>query len=156
TAGAGATQIDANTVEVPLSSVKGKLVLDLLDGDDTVTLDYTGGDPLPAAGIDYRGGAGFDSLSLLGGPATHVKYSYTNDTDGSVPVDGKTITYTGLDPITDTLAAGNRTFTFTGGAETVTVSDSGGADGLTRIDSSLGEFVDFAAPSSSLTIVTNG
>ncbi len=129
-------------------------------GDDTFTIDLSGGNIIPAGGITFNGGGNSaigDKLAVIGGTTTTVTHSFTNNNDGSMTLTGAiagTITYTGLEPITDNVNAANRVFTFTGGAETITVTDAAGA--FTRIDSSLGEFVDFAAPTTSLTINTNG
>ncbi len=63
-----------------------------------------------------------------------------------------TITYTGLEPITDNLSATDRTFTFNGGSEAISLSDATGA--AMTIDSTLGESVTFVNPTGSLTINT--
>ena len=76
-------------------------------------------------------------------------HSCTNASDGSVTIDGKVISYTGLEPVTDNLNAATRSFTFTGGAEAISVTSSGSN---LLIDSTLGESVTFPAPTSSLTI----
>ena len=53
TAGAGTTQVNANTVEIAFATVTGNLALNTGAGADTVTLDFTGGDPIPAGGLNY-------------------------------------------------------------------------------------------------------
>jgi hypothetical protein len=50
------------------------------------------------------------------------------------------------------MAVDNRVFDFTGGAETISLTDTGGADGMSTIDSDLAESVTFANPMVSLTI----
>ena len=151
----GAALIDSR----PLSSVPS-LVVNGGAGDDVFTIDLSAGNPIPAGGITFNGGAnlgGGDSLVVTGGSTTTITHSFTNNNDGKITLAGAiggTINYTGLEPITDNVDAANRVFTFTGGAEAITVVDGPGA--LTRIDSTLGEFVDFATPTASLTIFTNG
>ena len=82
-----------------------------------------------------------------------MTHSFTNANDGSVVLAGAlvgTISYTGLEPVTDNLLADDRVFTFNGGAETIALTDAAGAS--MTIDSTLGESVTFANPTSSLTI----
>ncbi len=121
---------------------------------DTFTVDFSGGNPVPAGGITFAGGdptSGMgDQLVITGGSATTVTYNFTNASDGSVSVDGSTIGYTGLEPVIDNMAAANRVFTFTGGAEMIELTDATGANNT--IDSTLGESVTFANPTASLTI----
>ncbi|WP_339754852.1 choice-of-anchor D domain-containing protein, partial [uncultured Marinobacter sp.] len=78
--------------------------------------------------------------------------------DGSVFFNGEgvaTITYTGLEPVLDTIVATNRIFSFLGAAETITLSDDAGAgDGISLIDSDLGESVAFVHPAGTVTINT--
>jgi uncharacterized delta-60 repeat protein len=62
--GSGFIQIDPNTVEVPLASITGQFTINTLGGSDTVTVDYSGGDPLPASGLNYDGGTSANTLML--------------------------------------------------------------------------------------------
>src|SRR5207247_10421667 len=43
-----------------------QIVLGGLGGDDTITIDYSGGDPIPAAGLSVDGGDGNDILTVSG------------------------------------------------------------------------------------------
>ncbi|HTN77652.1 MAG TPA: autotransporter-associated beta strand repeat-containing protein, partial [Pirellulaceae bacterium] len=64
TAGSGATQIDLHTIEIPLANITGQINLSTLGGNDTVTVDYSGGS-LPS--IQYDGGASAtDGLTIKG------------------------------------------------------------------------------------------
>ena len=154
------TYLGATLVNTRTYSAVTSLVVNGGAGDDTFTIDLTSGNPIPSGGLTFNGGTNTgvgDQLVVTGGSTTTVTHSFTNNNDGTITLAGAlagTINYTGLEPITDNVSAVNRIFTFTGGAETITVADAAGA--FTRIDSSLGEFVDFAAPTSSLTIITNG
>ncbi|MSQ97043.1 MAG: hypothetical protein EXR98_21155 [Gemmataceae bacterium] len=60
----GATQVDDNTVDVPLAAITGPkgIVVNTLGGNDSLTLDDAAGNPIPAAGLIFNGGAGADSL----------------------------------------------------------------------------------------------
>ncbi|MDB5386215.1 MAG: Extracellular serine protease precursor [Planctomycetaceae bacterium] len=125
-------------------------------GDDQLIVDYSGG-PLNFP-INYDGGTGGnDSLTIDGGSTTSVTHTFVNANDGSVSITGAitgTINYVGLEPITDNLDAADRSFVFTGAAETIALTDNIVSDGMLQIDSSLGESVDFPNPTSSLTIDT--
>lgn len=101
----------------------------------------------------FDGGADADAIETGTGTATTVNHTFVNNSDGSFGVDAETVTYTNIEPIADNLDATNRTFTFTGGAETISLTDDSDAgDGQSMIDSTLGEVVTFNDPSGSLTI----
>ncbi len=124
-------------------------------GNDTLTVDFSGGNfSVP---VTFNGGSQSstpgDSLILTGGTFANVTHNFSNANAGTVTVTGNsTISYTGLEPITDNLNATDRVFTFNGGAEAITVTDGTAADGKTMIDSDLSESVYFTNPSGSLTI----
>ena len=124
--------------------------------NDRLTVDYSNGNPIPTSGISYAGGAGgSDSLSLVSGSVTNITHSFTSSSSGSVNIDGSVITYTGLEPITDSLLAQTRTFAFGSAADVVTLEDIGtSSDGVSRISSvSTSERVDFSVPGTSIEIV---
>jgi hypothetical protein len=154
-AGVGATQIDANTVEMNIASVTGNIQVNTGGGNDTLTVDYSGGSFSDA--IAYDGGAGGnDVLTLTGGTFATVTHAFVNANDGSVAITGNALlSYVNLDPVNDNLDAADRVFQFTGAAETITITDSGGADGKSTIASTLGESVTFTNPTSSLKIQTS-
>ncbi|MEZ6132264.1 MAG: hypothetical protein R3C59_26685 [Planctomycetaceae bacterium] len=126
------------------------------DDDDVLTVDFVGGDPVPSGGLFFHGGnQGIigDSVVLTNGTAATIEHTFQNANDGSVSIDGSLITYTGLEPVVDNLNAADRIFTFTGGAETIDLSDDAiPGDGFSLIDSTLGESVAFLNPTGSLTI----
>ena len=137
------------TIGITGGTDRDALTIDYSGGFIDVPTAYDGGDPTAAPG---------DSLRLQGATAASVTHTFDNESSGSVLVDingtqSNTITYTGLEPIVDNLSATDRVFTFNGGAETITISDdAAAADGANRIDSTLGESVDFASPTNSITI----
>ena len=158
-----------NGANVEIRTVPGDVLLDsrslasLTDGlkiqgedgqDDALTVDFSGSTAIPSGGLTFNGGTGGnDSLTVTGGTTTSVTHTFTNANDGSVRLAGTisgTITYTGLEPITDNLGATDRVFSFNGGAETITLTDAAGAN--MTIDSDLAESVTFANPTGSLTI----
>ena len=154
TAGTDATQVDDNTVDILLADIS-RIVVDTLGGDDTLTIDFSNGNPIPAGGLVFDGGVdGNDSLNLAGGSFTDAAYSFTNANDGSIELDGSTITYTGLEPIISTITASDVTLDYSDASETITITDAG--SGQTTVDSTAGELVTFNNPSGTLTINTGG
>ena len=95
--------------------------------DDTLTVDFANGDPIPANGITYNGGGQVttDDLVIDGTSTEDVVYTPSDDTpgDGTVTVDGSTINFTGLEPvrITDVL---NFTLLTPNGSDVLTVDSS--------------------------------
>ncbi len=129
------------------------------DGDDTLTVNYFGSGGFFTTPVTFNGNGQTtgDDIVILGGSVDSVTHQFDNDNDGEFTVDlggqSQTTTYTGLEPVLDHLSATDRVFTFTGGAETITLSDDAGPDdGISLIDSTLGESVTFVHPTGSLTI----
>ncbi|MCL4207254.1 MAG: autotransporter-associated beta strand repeat-containing protein [Pirellulaceae bacterium] len=138
-----------------------------LDGHDILRIHHpAGGVFAPAGGIVFDGGPNTtapivnppgDSLEILGGLATSVEHEFASANDGAIYYNGEAnaaITYSGLEPITDTTIAADRIFTFSGGSETITLSDDA-VPGRSRIDSTLGESVSFLNPTGSLIVDTS-
>ncbi|MEP5993078.1 beta strand repeat-containing protein, partial [Rhodopirellula bahusiensis] len=127
------------------------------NADDLLTVDV---DNLGSSGddglISYEGGGGTgsDTLEFVGAlPVTTVTHRFDNESDGQVDVDGNVVVdYSGLEPVFDNLSAVSRIFTFTGGAESISAGASPAPGFSHRIDSTLGESVDFNLPSGSLQI----
>ncbi len=97
----------------------GRLQLNTLGGDDTVTVN-AGGTDVIAAPITYDGGSGSDVLRVTGNPATTVNtvtYSPGADvTEGRLTYDADanatngvlmTIDFANLEPVQDNVVAGN-------------------------------------------------
>ncbi|HEX7811314.1 MAG TPA: Ig-like domain-containing protein, partial [Burkholderiales bacterium] len=113
---------------------------------DTLVIDFSGGNPIPAGGIEFIGGEGAgdnDTLTLTGGSVGSVIYTPTGPESGSVNVDGRLITYSNLEPIHDNLAVANRQFVFGAAHDAITVAV---AAGRTTVSSPLSEPVDFINP----------
>ncbi|HEX8076366.1 MAG TPA: hypothetical protein VF511_01015, partial [Chthoniobacterales bacterium] len=157
-AGPGATQTDANTVEVPLSSIGGNITVNTLGGNDVLTLDLTGGDFIPASGLFFNGGnpttGPGDKLVVTGGSQGTVTYNYSNAHDGSIVMSNfGTVTYTGLEPITNSGTASDIVFNLPSGPNAATLADDGTAsNGMSRLSGATIETTDFAGPTGSLTI----
>jgi autotransporter-associated beta strand protein len=153
---AGTYQLNSN----PVVSFSGctSITFNGSEGNDTLILNEAAALLGSACPITYNGGtntATGDSLMLQGGTASRVLHTFTSASSGSTAIGSASnagvVAYTGLEPITDTITATDREFTFIGGAETITISDSGTA-GQTMIDSTLGESVTFANPTGSMTV----
>jgi VCBS repeat-containing protein len=119
--------------------------------DDRLQVDFAAGGAIPAPGIRFVGGGpgDNDALMLSGGTADSVVYEAFGAHLGSVTVDGAVIFYEGLEPITDTLAARQRTFVFGSGDDAITLSLGDGTASLTSPSS---ESVTFANPFEALSI----
>jgi Ca2+-binding RTX toxin-like protein len=91
---------------------------------------------------------------LTGGAFDAVTHTFANRHDGTVTIDGSTITYTGLEPILDNLAAVDRVFVFAATNDSITLADAARANnGRLKLSSKhSSETVEFAAPTGSLTI----
>ncbi|MFN5856670.1 MAG: beta strand repeat-containing protein, partial [Pseudanabaenaceae cyanobacterium] len=156
TAISGATGNGTSTVTIPLSSFTGNIQTNTLGGDDTLTVDFTGGaNPIPTGGLTFNGGTqatspNGDKLALTGSNFTNTTYTYINENDGSINLDGKVITYTGLEPIASTVNATNVILDYSTAAETITVTSANATQ--TTVDSTAGEITTFNNPTSSLTI----
>ena len=148
--------LENNGVEVarqPLVENTTVIVTGADDIDDTLTVDFSGGNPIPTGGVQYEGGvAGFDILRIVQGVAQTVTHVFENRSAGQVEIDGAVIAYIGLEPIIDRLEAVNRFFTFQSDNNDITLADDGvTGNGMSRI-SSVGssETVDFLIPQSEL------
>ena len=147
--------VDGNTVfNEPFAGVTS-LTINGSGDDDQLILDTTNGVPIPAGtnGLVFNGGAQTlsDSIILNGSNVlTDVDYNFTNANDGTIEIDGATLTYNGLEPITDNVTAVNRGFTFATPTTGIQLTSAGAL--LTRIDSPVSELVNFNTPTNSLTI----
>ena len=181
----GTYQLTTNGVAGPVVAFSGisSLIFNGLDGDDQLIINNDPNNVLaPAGGIFFNGGGQANDPAfnpagdrlIFDGAANFAADTVvhrldpsaqpTEGNDGQVAVEivalslssaSPLITYTGLEPIIDTIMATDRIFSFTAGAETVTLSDDGDpGDGESLIDSTLGESVIFTHPSGTLTIDT--
>ncbi len=143
---------DKRSVDIPFSSVSGTaIIFNSQDGNDSLNLDFALGNF--SKSIVYNGGTQTigDTLSLLNGPLGSITHNLSSENLGTISIASNSlITYTGLESVSDRLIAADRIFTYTGGAETITLSDATGANMI--IDSTLGTAVTFANPTSSLVI----
>ncbi|MHC4879359.1 MAG: FG-GAP-like repeat-containing protein [Planctomycetota bacterium] len=125
-------------------------------GDDTLTVDFSGGSPIPLGGLNFDGAeqTDGDALAMTGGTVASSDYQFDNANDGAIDLDGQTITFTGLEPITDDLSVTDRVFTYSSADDDIVLDDDGVAgNNISRISSAgTAETVDFTTPTGSLTI----
>jgi hypothetical protein len=129
------------------------------DENDVLTVDLSGGDAVPAGGITFNGGTGGNDSLVIDGGTTQgtTTYNYTNANDGDVAMSNfGTVTYTGLEPITNTGTADDIIFNLPNSVNhTVFLEDDGtDADAVSRLRSSTSSFevTTFTHPTGSLTI----
>lgn len=151
------TEEGASEVFRMASSRFTSLTVEGTETDDTLIVDYSGGDPIPAEGLFFNGvgqSATGDRLELVGGSAMLVTSAFTNVDAGTINIDGSLITYTGLEQAADELTVVDRVFTFGDADDEFTISDGESTDdGITRIGSgSSSHTVDFSNPSGQLLI----
>ena len=136
--------------DVPRLQINGS------DADDTLIVDFSGGNPIPVSRLEFFAGGqtSEDALILGSGSVTSVSHSFTSDTSGSVIVDGAMISYTGVEPVTDGLTADRRYITYGDVSDDVTLEDNGtGSDGISRIsNTATGRTLDFINPSDRLLV----
>ena len=163
-------QLAPHRVSIPLSSITGNIQVNTLGGSDTLTIDFSGGNPIPAGGITFNGGesAGdHDTLKLVGYSLTtadgvaDVTVNHTATEAGNVVLAGLgTINFSQIEPLTLGGDAADLVINLPAGPNTVTVlSDDGGTgdpDGNTAdysaIDDATFEYTQFKNPTNTLKI----
>ena len=154
----GAIFVDVHTIDVPVALVTGNLQFNTLGGNDSVTLNFGGGNVIPAGGAIYAGGLGNnDSLTLTGATTSSSDHVVNDSSTGTISLGGTLagiISYSGVEPILDGLLVANRSFYLNGGAESIAIADAAGA--FNQLTSTLGHAITFANPTASLTIDAAG
>ncbi|MFZ1699275.1 MAG: choice-of-anchor D domain-containing protein, partial [Pyrinomonadaceae bacterium] len=107
-------------------------------GNDTLTVDFANCNPAPAGGIFFNGGSDTDSMTLQGGNFASSMHTPSSANDGVVQLAGgttgaATITFTGLEPVTDTTVAASITINGTAAVDTINIID--GPAGTTQVNS---------------------
>ena len=119
------------------------------DNRDTFILSPAGS---LSGGLD-GGPGGFDTL-VINGTYTNEVFNAYDSSSGLIQLDGKQISYSGLEPITDNTSATDRIFTFGSSNDNITLGYAAGTG--TTISSGSSESVTFSSPSNSLTIDGGG
>jgi uncharacterized protein (TIGR03118 family) len=170
TLGAGTTGWSGggtNTITGPLSSY-GSMTIGGTDAGQSLTIDYTNGDPLHIEALTYdpaavTGGA-VNSLNLMSGPGglafQDESYAMSGPGAGNIAYDAPNgvdvIEFSNLSPVTDTVPS--PTFSFFVPVNAQTVNITGGPSGTTEInDGGTGTFelVDLANKTSVTAYVEN-
>jgi hypothetical protein len=137
-----------------------------LGDDHFIIIHPSGGVFAPPSGIAFNGGTGGedspggnspgDLLELRGGAADTVSYDIMNGLDGSISYDGTlVISYTGVEPMIDTVVSNDREFVWQNLAGTLRLIDEPTA-ALQRVEFDNGQQLQFQVPSDSLEIVHVG
>ncbi len=146
--------IDFTGADMP--SIDRPLLINLGDGDDTLTVDFSTGNPLPAGGVIFDGGlGGYDTLEIRGGEFDTIISDYTNASDGNISLDNSIITYIGLEPILiNAGTAADIIFNLPAGGNTAFLEDDGNPINNTSQLRSGGTFelTAFNDPANTLTI----
>ncbi|MCI0359285.1 MAG: M12 family metallo-peptidase, partial [Planctomycetaceae bacterium] len=161
---AGATQVNANTVDIPLANITGNIQVNTLGGSDLLTVDFEDeNNPLVAGGLVYTGGdptaAPGDRLVLARGTFTLVTHNFTSANAGSIVLtDFGTITYTGLEPVDTTGSTiTDLVLNLPSSADTAFLEDDGTTGNVTsRIRSSPVTFETFSFQNPSVSLTING
>ena len=138
--------------------------------NDRFIVDFVNGNPIPDGGLTIDGGdeTSGDSLEIVDNdglaPFTFdsVVYTSTGVDSGTIVIDDgvmvptRTITYAELEPVLDTVAAVDRTFTINSvanpGDHVIDVANAGGRTIISDNGTSAFESVEFANPTSTLTL----
>ena len=93
------------------------LIIDGSTDTDTLTVDFSNGNPIPAGGLQFNGDdqavGGSDQLTVRGATANTLAYRLTSTQDGTFAANGVTlITFTGLEAVRDDLVTTDRTMQF--------------------------------------------
>ncbi|NQV25154.1 MAG: hypothetical protein HQ518_12390, partial [Rhodopirellula sp.] len=143
--------------------------------NDRFIVDFVNGNPIPTGGLTINGGdqTSGDSLEIVdfiaedafeAAPGTlfnfdSVVYTSTGVDSGTIAIDdglgfAETITYVGFEPVLDTIAAVDRTFTINSvanpGDHAINVANAGGLTIIGDSGTNVFESVTFANPSNSL------
>ncbi|MCO6456513.1 MAG: cadherin domain-containing protein [Pirellulaceae bacterium] len=128
--------------------------LSALPQNDTLVIDFSGGNPIPTGkGVTFLGGpTGTDMLILepgMGDPAFDtIQHLADTNIDGSIVIDGVyRVVYDDVDQVEDVLSAQNREFSFLGAGETIELrDDSMAGNNRSRIDSTRSAQITFLNP----------
>ena len=100
----GTTVLDQDFTTSPVLLVSG------MSGNDTISVDYSAGNPVPANGLIIDGGSGTD-IVIVGGDSAVDNVSLSA---GNVTINGAAIAYTGAEELDLNLGAGTDTISACG------------------------------------------
>jgi hypothetical protein len=120
------------------------------DQDDELTLDFSLGDPIPAGGVDFQAGdqVAADTLRLVGSDIDTVAHKFDDASTGSVTFGTTEIDYSAIEAVADEIESKRKTFTFTAGADDITLYDDAVAgDDFSQLTSNNSPTTRFLSPS---------
>jgi autotransporter-associated beta strand protein len=158
---------DVLATAIPFASLTS-LIVEGSDDDDTLTVDFSGGNPIPSDGLFFNGAgqatAAGDSLIIAGNttPFDTFTVNHTGSVDdgfeGNIVIDDgnvtRTIHYTGLEPIN----AGNATniiFNLPATDDVMTLANAGGGQFTLDVTSGTAETVTMNYPTASGSLTIN-
>lgn len=132
--------VDGNFSQTFIFASLISLTVNGSNDDDTLTIDFSQGNPIPAGGLLFHGednGSLGDTLKLTSGSFTSVSYEYFSSSDGAIELDGSTILYTGLEPIIDSVVSANLIVIGTNASNAITYAQgiNNPSYGLVAVDS---------------------
>jgi hypothetical protein len=147
----GSLENGGRTLRIPWGVITGSLTINGNWGSDNITLDFSSGDVIPAAGLVVSGNQGTNSLSIAGGDQGDVTYT---DTSVALSAYGA-VTFSSIAAVQNTGTAANANIVLR--SNPTTIADDGvAANGLTQVtNSSMPTFL-LASPSNQLMLTPNG
>lgn len=127
----------------------------LIDGstdDDTLTVNFAGGDPIPAGNINFAASTGSNTLVYNGSGITTITHRFDNTTDGRTTIDGSIVDYTGVAQVLDNLTAANRNLVFTAVDNDIVLANDTSTAGRSQATSNNSPVLKFSNPTSTLTV----
>ncbi|MDX1431795.1 MAG: LEPR-XLL domain-containing protein, partial [Gammaproteobacteria bacterium] len=122
-------------------------------GDDTLTVDFATPFSLP---VTFHGEGGYDELFIAGGEFSAVAYRAAGPDSGTIDFDETRISYTGIEPITDSTVALDVSFTATAGDDVIRITDADVGWITVASDNATFESVTFANTALTLTVDAGG
>jgi hypothetical protein len=113
---------------IPIANLSAGIQVFGTDGNDQLTIDFSNGDPLPATGVSYDGGAGINTFAVVGTPGDDTLTvgpsgaSFTSSLAGAVPLSLANVQ--GLQMLGGT--GGNDAINLAGGSYTVNADTPSG------------------------------
>ena len=145
------------------SAVTSSIIINGSVSDDTLLVDFSNGNPIPPGGLTFNGGNQVtrqgDLIEIEGGIFHTAVYNYFNAHDGTVVLDGSTINYTGLEPLSNSGTAANVIFNLPAGTVGASLQDDGTAgNNVVQLVSTNATFetTTFTVPTGSLTVNGGG
>ncbi len=126
--------------------------------NDSLTIDYSGGQFAIPVSFDGGSGNAAHTVTLKNGNFTSATYTYTGARSGSINLDGQVITFTNTSSVANTSTVANDTFVLAAGAQASLQDDGTNNNGISEITSTNSGFVTttFSNPGTSLAVNTAG